>query len=112
MMRRVIEVEAVEVAQQLGFEGFFERERDRLLRVMLLATDDRSDAEELVQDAFLRVWERGPRVRTMDEPAAYLHRVAFNTFLSRRRRAAVALRRRVMSPECSSPGSDSSRPHR
>jgi RNA polymerase sigma-70 factor (ECF subfamily) len=95
MMERMIEIEAIEVGRD-GFEEFFERERDRLFRVLVLATNDRSDAEELVQEAFLRVWERWRHVGAMEEPSAYLHRVAFNAFLSRRRRAAVALRRRAL----------------
>jgi RNA polymerase sigma-70 factor, ECF subfamily len=98
MMERVIETEAVAVGAG-SFEEFFERERDHLFGAMLMATHDRSDAEELTQDAFLRVWERWGRVRGMEEPSAYLHRIAFNAFLSRRRRAALALRRRVFGAE-------------
>jgi RNA polymerase sigma-70 factor (ECF subfamily) len=95
MMQDMVQTEAVEIGVE-SFEEFFERERDRLFRAMLLASSDRSDAEELVQDAFLRVWERWDRVSSMAEPSAYLHRAAFNAFLSRRRRAAVAMRRRVV----------------
>lgn len=96
MMDRVLETEAIPV--DVGdFEEFFNSERDRLFRVLVLATRDASEAEELMQDAFLRVWERWPRVSRMDAGTAYLHRVAFNAFLSRRRRAAVALRRRMFS---------------
>jgi len=94
MMDRTMLTEVVAVASE-SFEEFFARERDRLFRVMLLTTYDRSEAEELTQDAFLRVWERWDRVGSMAEPAAYLHRAAFNAFLSRRRRAAFAMRRRV-----------------
>lgn len=94
MIEQMVEIEAVQVGPG-AFERFFEREHDRLFRVLVLATNDRSDAEELVQEAFLRVWERWSRVGAMEEPSAYLHRVAFNAFLSRRRRAAVALRRRA-----------------
>jgi hypothetical protein len=46
----MIEIEAIEVGRE-GFEEFFERERDSLFRVLVLATNDRSDAEELVQEA-------------------------------------------------------------
>ena len=34
-------------------------------RALYLITGDRSEAEEALQDAFLKVWERWPRVRTM-----------------------------------------------
>jgi RNA polymerase sigma-70 factor (ECF subfamily) len=94
MEQRSIDLAAVEASPR-SFEEFFEQERHRLFRSLVLATNDRSEAEELTQDAFLRVWERWDQVAFMEEPAAYLHRTAFNSFLSRRRRAAVALRRRV-----------------
>jgi len=97
MMDNVLETEeAIEISGG-DFEEFFIRERDRLFRVLVLATRDASEAEEITQDAFLRVWERWTRVSRMDAPTAYLHRVAFNAFLSRRRRATVALRRRMFS---------------
>ena len=75
------------------FEGFFELERTRLFGALVLLTRDRDEAEELMQDAFLRVLERWDRVASMEDPPGYLYRTAMNLFRSRRRRAAVALRR-------------------
>src|SRR5437763_17004337 len=75
------------------FEGFFERERTRLFGALVLLTRDRHEAEELMQDAFLRVLERWDRVASMEDPPGYLYRTAMNLFRSRRRRLAVALRR-------------------
>src|SRR5437016_3479809 len=75
------------------FEDFFERERTRLFGALVLLTRDRHEAEELMQDAFLRVLERWDRVASMEDPPGYLYRTAMNLFRSRRRRAAVALRR-------------------
>src|SRR5438093_1207352 len=77
------------------FEDFFERERTRLFGALVLLTRDRHEAEELMQDAFLRLLERWDRVASMDDPAGYLYRTAMNLFRSRRRRAAVAVRRAV-----------------
>lgn len=78
---------------QLGsFEDFFSEQRDRLFRALFLACGNRHDAEELTQEAFMRVWERWDSVGDSPEIAGYLHRTAMNLFLSRRRRAAVALR--------------------
>jgi RNA polymerase sigma-70 factor, ECF subfamily len=58
-------------------------------------TGNRAEAEELLQDAFLKVWERWERVAVMDEPVGYLFRTALNLHRKRRRRAAVALRKSV-----------------
>jgi RNA polymerase sigma-70 factor (ECF subfamily) len=83
----------------VGFEEFFEREHAGLFGALALITRDRFEAEELMQDAFLRVWERWERVAAMEAPAGYLYRTAMNLFRSRRRRAAVAIRRIVRPSE-------------
>jgi RNA polymerase sigma-70 factor (ECF subfamily) len=80
---------------KLTFERFFELERGRLFGAVVLLTRDRHEAEELMQDAFLRVLERWDRVAAMEDPTGYLYRTAMNLFRSRRRRAAVAVRRAV-----------------
>ncbi len=74
------------VSAAVAFEDFFEAERMRLFRALCLMTRDRGEAEELTQDAFLRVWERWDRVRQMERPSGYLYRCAMNGFRSRRRR--------------------------
>jgi RNA polymerase sigma factor (sigma-70 family) len=77
------------------FEAFFEAEHARLLRALFLVTGNRQEAEEIMQDAFVAVWERWDRVAAMDEPVGYLYRTAMNRFRSRVRRAARAARRAV-----------------
>ncbi len=78
-----------------GFDRFFDEHRDRLYRALWLVARDRSVAEEVTQDAFLKVWERWNRVRGLEDPAGYLYRTAMNILRNRRRRAALALRRIV-----------------
>jgi RNA polymerase sigma-70 factor (ECF subfamily) len=82
---------AVESATE--FEEFFDAKRDRLFRALYLVTGNRQEAEELTQDAFLKVWERWDRVAGMERPDGYLFRTAMNLFRSRARRAAVAARK-------------------
>ncbi len=77
------------------FEEFCEAVHRRLFGTLCLVTGDRAEAEEIVQDAFLKVWERWDRVRRTDDPAAYLFRTAFNLFKNRVRRASRAARRMV-----------------
>ena len=77
----------------LTFEEFFELERARLFRALVLVTRDSALAEELVQDAFVRVWERWGRVASMDDPRAYLYRTAMNLHRSGLRRAMTAAKR-------------------
>jgi hypothetical protein len=52
--------------QGLEFEVFFDRERARLFRALCLVTRNRFEAEELVQDAFLSVYEQWDRVSEME----------------------------------------------
>ncbi len=58
-------------------------------------TGNRGDAAELMQDAFLKLYERWDRIDQIDNPAGYLYRTAMNGLRSRRRRAAVAVRKAV-----------------
>ena len=81
-----------------SFETFFEAERPRLFRALVLVTHDALEAEELMQDAFVRVWEHWDRVATMDDPIGYLFRTALNLHRSRLRRALTAAKRAVTPP--------------
>jgi RNA polymerase sigma-70 factor (ECF subfamily) len=77
------------------FEEFFRRERVELFGSLCLVTRNRHEAEELTQDAFVRVLEHWDRVRTLENPRAYLYRTAMNAFRGRLRRAATAARRNL-----------------
>jgi RNA polymerase sigma-70 factor (ECF subfamily) len=76
-----------------SFEEFFRAEQLRLHRVLFAITGSRPEAEDIGQEAFLRMWERWDRVREMDDPAGYLHRTAINVFRDRSRRLVLAMRR-------------------
>ena len=78
-----------------SFEGLFHDERDRLYGAMCLLTGDRPVAEDLTQDAFVRVYERWQHVRDLDDPVGYLYRTAMNGYRSHYRRSMLALRRSV-----------------
>lgn len=75
-----------------SFETFFEAEHPKLLRALYLLTGNAQEAEEIMQDTFVAVWERWDRVGSMESPAGYLYRTAMNRFRSRARRATRAAR--------------------
>jgi RNA polymerase sigma-70 factor (ECF subfamily) len=75
------------------FEEFFGAEHARLFGSLCLVTGDRHEAEEIMQDAFLRLWERWDRISEVEDLSGYLYRTAMNVFRNRYRRAALALRR-------------------
>jgi RNA polymerase sigma-70 factor, ECF subfamily len=75
------------------FEAFFHEHHEPLLRALYLATGDRHEADDLAQEAFVRMLERWDRIRTLEDPRRYLFRTALNLRRSRLRRLAVAARR-------------------
>src|SRR3954453_79889 len=77
------------------FEAFYEAEARILFRRLWLVTGNRAEAEELMQDAFLSVWQRWGHVGGMDDPVGYLSRTAMNLFRKRYRRAMLGIRRTV-----------------
>ena len=78
-----------------SFETFFEQSHQRLFGGLCLVTGNRHEAEEIMQDAYLKVWERWDRVGAMDDPTGFLFRTAMNAFRSRYRHASLAIRRRI-----------------
>jgi RNA polymerase sigma-70 factor, ECF subfamily len=82
--------EAAGVAR--SFESFFEAESTTLFRRLWLVTGNRAEAEEIMQDAFLKLWERWDRVQQVDDLTGYLYRTAMNVFRRRHQRAAIAMK--------------------
>jgi hypothetical protein len=81
-----------DVSEPLSFESFFDAEAQTLFRRLCVITGNTAEAEEIMQDAFLALWERWDRVATLDDPTGYLYRTAMNGFRKRRRRASHAVR--------------------
>ena len=67
-----------EVAEASAFEEFFLAQHERLFQALYLLTGDRSEADDLAQEALLRAYERWDRVGAMDSPAGYVYRTALN----------------------------------
>ena len=63
------------------FETFAASAVDTLFRTGCLMTGDPRDAEDLVQETFLRVARRRNRVESMDHPVAYARRILVNLVL-------------------------------
>jgi len=69
-------------------EEFLESRLPRLLRVALLLTGRRQDAEDLVQDVLANVVLKWRRVGKADDVDAYVRRMLVNTWISRCRKAS------------------------
>jgi len=77
-----------------AFHIAYHAHRDPLLRWARVLTRDDAAAEEIAQEAFLRLLCEMRAGRAPDNVGGWLHRVAANLVASRARRARVAERRR------------------
>src|SRR5262245_59781662 len=84
---------AAALAETASFEAFVVENQSRLFGSLCLMTGSRHEAEEITQEALVRVLERWDRVRRLDDPTGYLFVTAMNVFRRRMRRASIALRR-------------------
>lgn len=79
-------------SRSASFEQFYQAEHTRVLAVCLALAGTRGTAEDLAQEAFLRTYLRWETVEQMENPGAYLRRIAINLATSRRRRLAAEAR--------------------
>jgi len=68
-----------------GLEGLFRREYTRLVHTVSVVVGSTEAAADAVQDAFVQASRHWARVRTYDDPAMWLRRVAVNRALNQRR---------------------------
>jgi RNA polymerase sigma-70 factor (ECF subfamily) len=78
------------------FDEFYRGSRQRVLGFVYVLTGDLGEAQDAVQEAYLRAWQRWAIVRDYEEPEAWTRRVATRIAISRwrslRSRARAYLR--------------------
>ena len=79
----------------LEFATFYAEEHEHLFKALYFVTGHRADAYDLMQDAFLKLWERWDSIDRIDDPTAYLFRVALNGSRMRARAARRAAKRLI-----------------
>ena len=72
----------------------FREEASSLVRLARFFVDDRMAAEDLVQEAFIRLARTAHRIRERDRAAAYLRSIVLNLARDHNRRGLVSLRHR------------------
>jgi RNA polymerase sigma-70 factor (ECF subfamily) len=75
-----------------AFEEFFVRYRGPVFRTAYGLTGDRQAAEEILQDAFVRAFQRRQTLRLDVSPLPWLHRVTLNLCYSRLSRRRILAR--------------------
>jgi RNA polymerase sigma-70 factor (ECF subfamily) len=69
------------------FDAFYLGTNRRVLHQMYAMTGNLADAQELVQEAYARAWQRWSTVATYDDPEAWVRTVAWRLAASRWRKA-------------------------
>jgi len=81
-----------------AFEALYEQYKGSIYRTALAITRDRGAAEEILQDAFLRVFQHIDHVRAGAPISPWIHRIAINlsyTWVTRRGRWLTSLQQVV-----------------
>jgi len=76
----------------------FELEGAALVRLARLFTDDRNAAEDLVQEAFIRLHKSAHRIRSQEKAAPYLRSIVINLARDHNRRGLMSLRHQEAIP--------------
>lgn len=79
-----------------GLREFYSAQQPRLVGVIALLTGSRAEAEDIVQEAFIRLVPRWPKVSRYDAPEAWVRLVAVRLAANRHRdggRLAQVVRR-------------------
>jgi len=84
----------------------FEEEGAALVRMARLFTDDRNAAEDLVQEAFIRLHKSAYRIHSPEKAAPYLRSIVINLARDHNRRGLMSLRHQEATPG----GSDADAP--
>ena len=81
----------------------FEQEGAALVRMARLFTDDRNAAEDLVQEAFIRLHKSAHRIHSEDKAASYLRSIVINLTRDHNRRGLMSLRHQEAVPAETAP---------
>lgn len=80
------------VARVVSFDAFYRSEYKTMLGIALALAKDTSEAEDMVQEAFISAHRRWDRISQYDSPRAWVRRVLINRVTSLRRRLTSELR--------------------
>lgn len=79
-------IERVRSGQTAAFSEIVERYKDPLVGYLIRMLGDRERAEDIAQDAFVRLYQRSDRYEERGQLKAYLFRIAINQLRSEERR--------------------------
>jgi RNA polymerase sigma-70 factor, ECF subfamily len=91
MMRQPDDTESF-VDDSHGFDAFYTSTAKRLVATVYAMTGDLAEAEDAVQEAYVRAWQRWPRLTRDGDPLPWVRTVAMRLAVSTWRRTRGRLR--------------------
>lgn len=92
--QRAVPVDRANVAADELVADLFHQEGRSLVRLARIFCDDRNAAEDLVQEAFIRLHRSAGTIRDLDRAPAFLRSIVLNLARDHNRRGLMSLRHR------------------
>ncbi|HEU4321325.1 MAG TPA: SigE family RNA polymerase sigma factor [Acidimicrobiia bacterium] len=83
---------AEDLARRDFVAAVYQAEAPSLVRLARLFTDDRAGAEDIVQEAFIRLFHAADRIEDPDKSVAYLRSIVLNLARDQNRRGLMSIR--------------------
>ncbi|MDR2804733.1 MAG: RNA polymerase sigma factor [Dysgonamonadaceae bacterium] len=83
-------IQQIKAGNTQAFNGIVSKYQSRLLTIIAKITGNRQDAEDILQEVFLKVFQSLEQFKGEAEFSTWLYRVAYNTTLSELRKKKVA----------------------
>jgi RNA polymerase sigma-70 factor, ECF subfamily len=82
------------IGSERAFEKFFFHHKDRVYTIAFTYTESQPDAEEIVQDTFLRIWKNRHKLTEIENLQAWLYTITRNLALTALKRIATEGKRK------------------
>lgn len=79
----------VSCSDRKAFKILFNRYRERFYAAALKMTHSNNEAEEIVQQVFVALWQGRSNLKNIDQPESYLFSIVYNTISCRFRKIAA-----------------------
>lgn len=76
-------------SDQAAFKIIFDAYQQNIFNFLLFKTHDKALAEDLLQDTFIKLWDKRKHLKEEESIKAYLYRIAHNLYLNHLRHGAV-----------------------
>lgn len=87
-------ITAISLGKETAFRQLFDQYKDRVFSTAYAYTESRADAEEIVQEVFLRIWKNREKLPQIEIFPAWLHTITRNRCLSALKKKALEEQRR------------------